>query len=208
MAASTSPSMGAPWNAEAIENAEDGVDHGKAGGADEQQEATAAAVDGRKREHGEDYIDGAGDDDIEEDAGDLVAGGGEDLLRIIEDNVDAAPLLKHGEHKAEYQRAGNTRLSEFAAQGNAASLTADLLEIVHNLAGVTPRPRAAPGDAAPVRCGPGSPTIAGFQGTKNVAMRKSSEGTAVTPNIQRQAAWPFQERRISAGGAARAQGGR
>ena len=53
MAASTSPAW-ARLGSGGEEHAEDHVDHGEAGGADEQQEAAAEAVDGREREHGED----------------------------------------------------------------------------------------------------------------------------------------------------------
>src|ERR1700733_5033756 len=46
----------------------------------------------------------------------------------------------------------------------------------------------------------GAPCLAsqrGLSGTKNIAVRNSSDGTAVTANIQRQPTWPFHEFRIS-----------
>ena len=37
----------------------------------------------------------------------------------------------------------------------------------------------------------------GLSGTDSMPRKKSSEGTAVTPNIQRHPVWPFHEFRIS-----------
>ena len=56
-----------------------------------------------RRNEREDHVDRAGDDDVEENVGDLVSGCGKDLLRIVEDHVDAAPLLQNREHNAEQQ---------------------------------------------------------------------------------------------------------
>ena len=37
----------------------------------------------------------------------------------------------------------------------------------------------------------------GLSGTKNIPTKNSSDGTAVSPNIQRQPAWPNQELRMN-----------
>ena len=50
----------------------------------------------------------AGDDDVEKNIGDLVSGSGKDLLRVIEDYIDAAPLLEDGQRDAEQKHSAHS----------------------------------------------------------------------------------------------------
>ena len=67
------------------------------------EKAAADAVDKEHGEQGEDEIDGAGDDDVEQDVVHAVAGAAIDLFRIVEEDVDAAPLLQHRQADADEQ---------------------------------------------------------------------------------------------------------
>ena len=54
--------------------------------------------------HGEDRkykIDSAGDHDVEQDVAQAVARAPVNLFSIVKENVDAAPLLQHGENNAD-----------------------------------------------------------------------------------------------------------
>jgi hypothetical protein len=54
----------------------------------------------------------AGPGDVLEHARNVIAGGAEDLLGVIEDDVDAAPLLEHREHHAEHKHLAHLRLQQ------------------------------------------------------------------------------------------------
>ena len=88
-------------------------------------------VDEPDGDEGEDQVDRAGDDDVEQDVADAVAGGREDLLGVVEDDVDAAPLLEDGQDDADDEdlaacpaRAG--RGSRTRPVSSAASVASDL----------------------------------------------------------------------------------
>ncbi len=97
-----------------VEDSKSSVDEGETGDAGQQQNAAAVPVDCGQGNQGEDEVDCAGDDDVEEDVRDLIAGGGEDFLRVVEDDVDAAPLLEDGEQDAEEQDSGDAGRGELS----------------------------------------------------------------------------------------------
>src|SRR5579859_7843274 len=85
-----------------------------ANAAGEHHEAAAKAVDEEHGEHGEDKVDGAGDHDVEEYIVGSVAGAAIDLGSIVEEDVDAGPLLQRSEgdaHKQNLPEAGEQKLA-------------------------------------------------------------------------------------------------
>ena len=71
--------------------------------AEKHQRATANAIDEAEREQRENEVDRAGDDDVEENAADAVAGAAIDVFGVVEDDVDAAPLLQDGERDSRFR---------------------------------------------------------------------------------------------------------
>jgi len=69
------------------------------------------------RNQSEQQVDGAGDDDVEQDVSDAVARVAIDLLRVIEEHVDAAPLLQHGQGYADQQWAAQGGREQFEHAG-------------------------------------------------------------------------------------------
>ena len=173
---------------------------GQAGRAGQHQRPAAEPVDGADGDEGEDQVDRAGDDDVEQDVGDVVAGGREDLLGVVEDDVDAAPLLKDGQDDAEEQDLGQAGLEQVAE--------VDLAGLARRRASLGCRPgprRRRPGPPTLARIRPASsarPFLAsqrGLSGTKNMQQEEEQRRARPSaPNIQRQPVWPFQEARISA----------
>src|SRR6185312_6693797 len=86
---------------QAEKRAEHNINDYQATHAGEEKDAAAEAVDGEQSRKREGQIDGAGNDDVEENVGNVVAGGREDGLRVIEDHVDTRPLLQHGQRHAQ-----------------------------------------------------------------------------------------------------------
>ena len=67
------------------------------GATEEHESAAAVTVYENHGDEAGDEVDGAGDDDVEEDLADGVAGGAIDFVGVVEEDVDARPLLKNGE---------------------------------------------------------------------------------------------------------------
>src|ERR1700730_5134640 len=73
--------------------------------AGKHHDAAAEAVYKNHGEHGEDEVNGAGDDDVEEYIVGSVAGAAIDFGGVVEEDVDAGPLLEHSEgdaHKKDF----------------------------------------------------------------------------------------------------------
>src|SRR5579859_1997416 len=82
--------------------------------AGEHHETAAKAVDEEHGEHGEDEVNGAGDHDVEEYIVGSVAGAAIDLGSIVEENVDASPLLQRSKgdaHKQDLPEGGEQKLA-------------------------------------------------------------------------------------------------
>ncbi len=78
-----------------------GVDAGQAGGPDQHQWSPPQSIDGEDGDEREDQIDDAGDHDAKHQLTHLVARCLKHLLGVVEDDVDAAPLLEHGQEHAQ-----------------------------------------------------------------------------------------------------------
>src|SRR5271170_4699737 len=72
--------------------------------AEQHQGAAAVAVDEKQCEESEQEIDGTGDHDVEKNVVQAVARAPIDLLCIVKENVDAAPLLQHGQDDTDEQQ--------------------------------------------------------------------------------------------------------
>lgn len=94
---------------EGVARADEAEDEGQTRGAGHHQGLSAQPVDEADGDEGEDQVDRAGDDDVEEDAAHAVARGGEDLIGVVEDDVDAAPLLVDGQDDADDEHLGQAR---------------------------------------------------------------------------------------------------
>ncbi len=70
---------------------------------EEHQEPPPEIVHGKDCDDRGDQADGAGDDNIEHQLADSVAGGGKNGIGMRKNDVHAAPLLKKGEHHADQQ---------------------------------------------------------------------------------------------------------
>src|ERR1039457_7069630 len=68
--------------------------------AGKHHDAAAKAVYENHGEQGEDEVNGAGDDDVEEYIVGSVAGAAIDFGGVVEEDVDAGPLLEHSEGDA------------------------------------------------------------------------------------------------------------
>src|ERR1700745_191754 len=68
--------------------------------AGQHHNAATKAVDENHGEHGEDEVNGAGDDDVEKYIVGSVAGAAIDFGGVVEEDVDAGPLLEHREGHA------------------------------------------------------------------------------------------------------------
>src|SRR5665213_416755 len=101
----------------AVEQPKHRVDNHQTGNSSEQQHAPAVAVDSGERYERKHQIDCSGNHDIEEDVGDLVASCSKNLLRIVEDDVDATPLLKNREHHAQEQHLSYSRRGQLLPHG-------------------------------------------------------------------------------------------
>src|SRR5690349_18199415 len=86
-----------------IERSQADVDNREARGAGQHQNPSTVAIlesDGNKCE---DQVDSSGNDNIEQNVGNGVSGCGEDLFRVVENYVDAAPLLQHRQNNPKRQ---------------------------------------------------------------------------------------------------------
>ncbi len=90
-----------------------------AGATDEHERPAAKTIHHAEGDQGADQVDGAGDHDIEQDAVDVVAGAAVDLFGVVEDDVDAAPLLQHGEEDADGQHLAQARNQQRAPRSDA-----------------------------------------------------------------------------------------
>src|ERR1700733_2894928 len=80
----------------------------------EHHETAAKTVDEKHGEHGEDEVNGAGYDDVEEYIVGSVAGAAIDLGSVVEEDVDAGPLLersKRDAHKEDCAKCGEKKLA-------------------------------------------------------------------------------------------------
>src|ERR1700679_3556765 len=87
------------------------ADADQAGG---NNEAATKWVDKGHGEHGEDEVNGASDDDVEEYIVGSVAGAAIDLGSVVEEDVDAGPLLERSEgdtHKQDFAKCGEKKLA-------------------------------------------------------------------------------------------------
>ena len=71
------------------------------GAAQQHQLSAAQAIDKGHGNQGENQIDGAGDDDVKHDAADAEARAAINLLGVVEEDVDPAPLLQCGQRHAD-----------------------------------------------------------------------------------------------------------
>jgi len=69
-------------------------------GADQHEDSAAELVDREDNHEREEQVHHARDHDIEHDPTNAVSGGFEHLLGVVEDHVDAAPLLEDGQEDA------------------------------------------------------------------------------------------------------------
>src|ERR1700722_6665311 len=82
--------------------------------AGKHHEAATKAVDKGHCEHGEDEVNGASDDDVEEYIVGSVAGAAINLGSVVEKDVDAGPLLERSEsdsHKQDFAKCGEKKLA-------------------------------------------------------------------------------------------------
>ena len=127
------------------------MDHGQPDEAQQHEEPPPDAVDGGHGDDREHHVDHADAHDLQQGVGDGIAGGPEQLGRVVEDHVHAAPLLEDRQDDAEGDDPEHLRLQEVAE--------VDLLDLAHQrgldvghlLVGEPLRRRSAP-----ARRGPGA----------------------------------------------------
>src|ERR1700758_4782151 len=107
------------------------MNHPNTGTTEQHEEPASDAIDEEHGQHGENKVDCACDHNVEQDAIHAISGAAVDLLRIVKEDVDAAPLLQHGNpyaHKRQAPQAGRPQLPP------ACPLTAILLEVLPDAA--------------------------------------------------------------------------
>src|ERR1035441_4529218 len=84
------------------------------GRAKQHQRTTPKTIHRAERNKRERHVNRAGPRDVFQDAGNVVAGGLENFLGIIKNDIDAAPLLEHRQPDAEQQNLFHLRRQQFA----------------------------------------------------------------------------------------------
>ena len=121
----------------------------------------------------------------------------EDLLGIIEDHVDSAPLLKHGQHHAEKQHLRQPGIEQFPEIDPLGFIGQRAFDLGHGGRGIAFAPDAAQDVASGLASRRRLSSQRGLSGTKNMPRKKRADGTAVRPNIHRQHVVPYQESRMN-----------
>src|SRR5690242_5281954 len=86
--------------------------YANAGTAEEHQRAASEAVHEAESNESKGEIDSTRDDDVEHHTADTVTSVAVDLLGVIEDHVDSAPLLKHSQKNTDSEDAQDRRREE------------------------------------------------------------------------------------------------
>jgi len=141
-------------------------------------------------------IDRAGNYNVEQNAADSITGPAVDLFRIVENNIDPAPLLQHGQRNSDRQYLQNAWSQQFS-QCNPPSAS------LPSAAWISARicaPYCSPPMRASIRRACSfSPFFAshrGLSGINNAVTKKMTAGMATTVNIHRQPYCPFHDLRI------------
>ena len=77
------------------------VDQSQSTGTNQHQRTASPLLNGVEGNEGEDDIGNTRDDDVDEHAVDIEASTDENLLRIVEDDICATPLLEHCYHQSQ-----------------------------------------------------------------------------------------------------------
>ena len=168
------------------------------GTPDQQQRAAPEPVHRAERDECRHHVHDAGDDDIEEDRAHAVAGRAEDLFGVVEDHIDAAPLLQHGKGDADEEDAAHAGGEEVAEVHLPHFFRGDrLLDRGTFRIRRRHRRRCAAGRSRARSTAPFLISQRGLSGMASDPRKNTTAGIATTVNIQRHPSCPFHDMRMN-----------
>ena len=88
------------------------INRGKPKRTQQHQGAAAGTIHESQRNKREREIHRASPRDVFQDAGEIISGIAENLLCVVEDDIDTAPLLEYGEHDSQHERLAQARVEQ------------------------------------------------------------------------------------------------